>query len=331
MNTKQNEEMLIIGDYGFSGRRLAPLIAGCYLLAAHKLGLKVRTVMQTTKEGNGDLAKEVCSSLRVVNRKSIIVLLASNKLGLSGSLGKSFRRYSKEKEFRFVTTTGLANLPTETLADFTNTLNVDYLKMQRLGGKISSILAKGRVVRVKTSLGTDIEFNIKAQNPIINDGFYWQPRSGGNIPAGEVYIAPKKEGTNGVIIIDGSSRNKANTLLIKKPIRLKIREGEIVEIVGGREAKLLKASLIWAEKKAKIPSSTRSIGEFGIGLNPNCKLMGTMIVDEKTLGTAHIGIGSNNWFGGTIVSPIHLDQVFKNPEIFVDGKKLELPSKKELI
>jgi leucyl aminopeptidase (aminopeptidase T) len=52
--------------------------------------------------------------------------------------------------------------------------------------------------------------------------------------------------------------------------------------------------------------------------------MGAMIIDDKTLGTAHIGIGSNYWFGGSIYAFIHLDQVFKSPMIYFDGKKLEL-------
>ena len=49
-----------------------------------------------------------------------------------------------------------------------------------------------------------------------------------------------------------------------------------------------------------------------------------MIVDDKTLGTAHIGIGSNYWFGGSIYAIIHLDQVFKNPAIYLDGKLLKI-------
>lgn len=68
----------------------------------------------------------------------------------------------------------------------------------------------------------------------------------------------------------------------------------------------------------------RRICELGIGLNPNASIIGAMIVDDKTLGTAHIGIGSNYWFGGNIYAIIHLDQVFKNPTIYFDGELLKI-------
>jgi len=53
-------------------------------------------------------------------------------------------------------------------------------------------------------------------------------------------------------------------------------------------------------------------------------LIGSTIMDEKVLGTAHIGIGSNHWFGGEIKTVYHGDQVFKNPKIYLDGKLLKL-------
>ena len=80
----------------------------------------------------------------------------------------------------------------------------------------------------------------------------------------------------------------------------------------------------WAATQAKNPGSVRRICEFGIGLNPKAKIIGATIVDEKMLGSAHIGIGSNYWFGGTIFAIIHLDQVFKNPKVYCDGKLIEV-------
>ena len=59
-------------------------------------------------------------------------------------------------------------------------------------------------------------------------------------------------------------------------------------------------------------------------MNPKAKIIGAMIIDDKTLGTAHIGIGSNYWFGGNIYAIIHLDQVFRNPKIYLDGKVLKV-------
>jgi len=48
------------------------------------------------------------------------------------------------------------------------------------------------------------------------------------------------------------------------------------------------------------------------------------IIDEKAHNTAHIAIGSNYWFGGSIYAAIHLDQIFRNPKIYVDGRELRI-------
>jgi leucyl aminopeptidase (aminopeptidase T) len=63
---------------------------------------------------------------------------------------------------------------------------------------------------------------------------------------------------------------------------------------------------------------------LGIGINPGALLIGSTIMDEKVLGTAHIGIGSNFWFGGEIKTVFHGDQIFKNPQIFINGERISV-------
>ena len=130
--------------------------------------------------------------------------------------------------------------------------------------------------------------------------------------------------SEGKIVIDGSSRVQNGTILIKEPIILKIKNGNIAEIAGSKEAKELENTLNWAASIAKHPGSIRRICELGIGLNPKAKIIGATLVDDKALGTAHVGIGSNYWFGGNIYAIIHLDQVFRNPRIYFDGKLVEI-------
>jgi len=147
---------------------------------------------------------------------------------------------------------------------------------------------------------------------------------GGNIPIGEVFTPPKWKHAEGTIVIDGSSAYREGTMLIKNPITLTVEKDEIVEIKGGEEAKKLEGSLIWAYRKAKHPWGIKRIGELGIGINPNASIVGATIIDEKTYGTAHVGIGSNYWFGGTIYAIIHYDQIIRNPSITVDDKPLNI-------
>ena len=64
----------------------------------------------------------------------------------------------------------------------------------------------------------------------------------------------------------------------------------------------------------------RIIAEFGVGFNPLALLTGKMLSDEGSIGTAHLGLGSNFTIGGKNEVDFHLDFVFKKPIIFVDNK-----------
>ena len=61
---------------------------------------------------------------------------------------------------------------------------------------------------------------------------------------------------------------------------------------------------------------------MGIGINPKAKIIGNVLEDEKVLGTCHIAIGNNVFYGGSNDVPIHLDGVITRPTIYVDNKKI---------
>ena len=72
--------------------------------------------------------------------------------------------------------------------------------------------------------------------------------------------------------------------------------------------------------------SGRVIAELGIGLNPTISPRGHVMLDEKAARTAHVAIGSNTGpYGGRNQSSIHIDCIFSEPTIEVDGEPVELP------
>mgnify|MGYP002641651079 FL=1 len=196
--------------------------------------------------------------------------------------------------------------------------------MHDKGERIKKALDNGREVHVFTKAGTDLLYNVEGYEAINNDGIYNRKGMGGNLPAGETYIAPNKREVEGTIVIDGSLRLKDRTMIVNNPVKLDIKKGEIVNFGPGYESNLLKQTIEWAHGRSKHPWGVRRIGELGIGTNPNAKIIGATVVDEKMLGTCHFAIGSNAWFGGTIYSIIHLDQVLKDPVIKVDGRLLRV-------
>ena len=320
----KDEKILVVGDTGSENKNIAAVISGAYYLAAQQLNLDAKLVFQKVKS-RGDIAdQDVINSLSELPDKNVIILNQSDKLGNIQELGKSFRRWIKKKNHRFVSAMSLGDLDTDRVNQIVDPMDISYKPFQAAHEKLREQFDVTEEIHITADAGTDLYYNLKGIKGISADGNYTAPGSGGNLPAGEVYAPPNGKRIEGKIVIDGSSRVQNGTLLIQEPITLQIKDGNITEISGGKEAKELENTLNWAASVAKHPGSVRRICELGIGLNPKAKIIGATLVDDKALGTAHVGIGSNYWFGGNIYAIIHLDQVFKNPKIYFDNKLIEL-------
>ncbi|MGF1543099.1 MAG: hypothetical protein ACFB00_01090 [Parvularculaceae bacterium] len=122
----------------------------------------------------------------------------------------------------------------------------------------------------------------------------------------------------GVVFIDGSIPCDEIGLL-DEPVRLTLRDGAIVEMDGNAGA-VAALEKLFADAGPK----SRVLGEFGIGLNPKAELCGRMLEDEGRAGTIHFGFGSNATIGGENVVSFHLDFIFRNPTITIDGEELKV-------
>tara|TARA_Y100000031_G_C8216023_1_gene383371 strand:+ start:521 stop:1594 length:1074 start_codon:yes stop_codon:yes gene_type:complete len=319
-----NEKLLIVGDQGFSQRNVAALMAAGYYVAAKNLGIETNLIIQQVKNTNDSADKSVVEALESLPEKNAIALCLSNKLGSIKELSLSYRNFVRVREHKFVSTTSIGSLNTQHFPYMMNAIDVNYEEMAKRGNHIKEILSAGSEVNVKTALGTDINFDISGKDAIANIGDYYNFGHGGNIPAGETYIPPNgKNGVNGKFVIDASLRHKNGTSLPKHPVTIHVENGDVIDYEGQEEAQWLKETIEQAKERAKRPDNVGKVCELGIGINPNAKLIGSTIIDEKVLGTCHIAIGSNKWFGGDIKTIVHLDQVMNNPEIYVDGKLLK--------
>ncbi len=321
---KKGEKILIMGDTGIKGNNLSAALSACYYLYAKEKGFKTEIVMGDSKT-RGDVADEdVANAFFDFPPYNIVITNLSDRLGSLGKK-KSYRKLCREKPFKFITTTSLGYIPTGYITQLMNLFSIDYRTLRRRQNKLKVYLDRAKEITVKTEEGTSIKMDVEGVNAISADGNFKEYGQGGNLPAGEVYLAPIEGKANGKLVVDASSRNRFKTELIRDPIIIRVKKGSITKIEGGVEANLLKDSLKWAADRAKYPSRVKKIAELGIGMNKSAKVIGTTIIDEKTYGTAHIGIGSNYWFGGTIKTIIHLDQVFRAPQIYVDGNLLKVP------
>ena len=190
----------------------------------------------------------------------------------------------------------------------------DYGALRELTGRVGERLTGCRSVRVTTPGGTDVTFDVTGREWKLDDGVLDQPGAFGNLPAGEAFIAPLASGADGVCVIDRSIALGPEGL-VDEPIRLTFERGRIVAVEGGRSADATRKAIAEAGEGADV------VAELGIGTNAGARITGSIITDEKVLGTAHVAFGDNasGSYGGDNHAAIHVDGVMAEATIEADG------------
>ena len=249
-----------------------------------------------------------------------------------------------KKQMRGVWTPGI------TVDMMNRTAAIDYKEMQERCRKLGELFEGAVSVRVTAPAGTNLLIPINGRKLLNDDGDFSKPGTGGNIPAGEVFISPvvggsqlkaedgsvfeqQSDGCEGVIVYDGSMTFSDGDSIIETPITCKVEKGYVTDISGGAEARRLLKTILEAEvrpfvleKEGKLPQgqaaiykkNARNIGELGIGLNPAATITGNMLEDEKAFHTCHFAIGEN--YDNDAPSLIHLDGVVREPTIVLTYK-----------
>lgn len=128
-------------------------------------------------------------------------------------------------------------------------------------------------------------------------GRTWHIDAGdGDLPCGEIYIAPVENRTNGNVFFETFYLDDVKY----NNVTLQILNGEISGSSHGEIAKHF----------AQMPRENRVVCELGLGMNPNVTdLCGYTVLDEKMAGTFHIAVGANHMFGGKNKASDHIDFV----------------------
>ncbi len=229
---------------------------------------------------------------------------------------------------------------------FKRTVAIDYKRLREECLVIQDILNKADFISIKTAEGTNFTIPIKGRKAFCDDGDFSFPGSGGNLPAGEVFVSPLVGRSSGTIIFNGSMSVKNGDILINNPIKVDVTDGYVTSVEGKTEADALRETInramensILFEKEDKLPQgkgeiykkNAGNIGELGIGLNPKARITGNMLEDEKAYRTCHIAIGSN--YDGDAPALIHLDGLVREPDITAhmeDGKSVLFMKKGEI-
>jgi hypothetical protein len=173
-------------------------------------------------------------------------------------------------------------------------------------------------IRIRGRSGTDLTLRVTGRN-WITDATPLEPGDFANYPGGEIFVAPLADGADGVLVADLTVPYTVEGL-VDEPVTIRFEGGRAVSIEGGRAAEMLRTLVEEAGPSGSV------IAELGIGLNPSISPRGHIMLDEKAGRTAHVALGNNvGSYGGTNKSSIHVDCVFSEPELEVDGRRVEIP------
>lgn len=195
-------------------------------------------------------------------------------------------------------------------------MNVDWKTLARRTRSIAKIVNEADDIRVKTANSTFISFSKKGRKARSDTGILTRKGSFGNLPAGEVYLAPLEGTAHGKLILEWGQTNQLGS-----PVTLTVKDGYVVGISGEDP---------YAEKLSKKLSERKensNIAELGIGTNEAAKRPDNILESEKILGTIHIALGDNSSFGGNVKTPFHQDFVFFQPTVtllYKDGRQRDI-------
>lgn len=292
MAVKPGEQVVIVSDDG------SKAIASVLWEEAAKAGAEPVIVQMVRRSVHGEEPPRVVAQAM----KGADVVIAPTTASITHTKA---RREATQAGAR------VASLPGITEDIMARTVGIDYNEVARETEALAAAVGQASLVEIRTANGTDLKMQVKGRSWVVDTGLYHRPGSFGNLPAGEVYVAPVEGTASGVVVVDGSVGGLGK---VDEPLRLTVREGYVVSIEGGAVARSLE------EKIASVGELGRAIGELGIGTNAYALITGNILEDEKAKGTLHLAVGNNRSFGGNIEVPLHIDLVLLRPTLVIDGK-----------
>ena len=203
---------------------------------------------------------------------------------------------------------------------FWSGINVDYNQLSADGKKLEATLAGGNELEITNPNGTSLKVKIKNCPTYCSDGMITQEdmkkgMAGYSVylPAGEVYLAPVAGTANGKVVVDNFS-------MMGKQI-----EGLVLEFKNGKLVSMdAKTNLDVIKKYYK--TDEKGLDEFSVvdfGINPNVAIpKGSKLLNWVPAGMITLGIGNNQWAGGSNDADNGLSFFVPGSTVKLDGKTL---------
>ncbi len=211
----------------------------------------------------------------------------------------------------------IATLPGITEEVMVTGLAADYENIDQHCKDVLAQVEGAEEIRVTTEKGTDITFEPGDHEWFDDTGLCHEPGDFTNLPAGEVFVSP--ENVNGKYVVDGTMRPHG-LLEDGQTLEFEVEDGYVTSISDDEIREQVETG---AEQ---VGQDAYNLAELGIGTNVAVsELVGSVLLDEKAGGTVHIAIGDDAGIGGGTDAPLHLDGIIREPTVYADGEKVELP------
>jgi 2,5-dihydroxypyridine 5,6-dioxygenase len=194
-------------------------------------------------------------------------------------------------------------------------LAADFAALGETARRLAEKIDAASEFHLTSALGTDLRgsFEGRAGRPLW--GVADQPGGYAAPPDVEVGAAPVEGTASGTVVVDGSVLFLGPDQL-PTPIELRFEGGQLVDALGPEAWRLLDAI-----ERSGDPRM-RTLAEVSIGLNPLSRPGGSALELEGILGGAHVAVGNNVPYGGSVDARSHIDSVLLRGTLSVDGAPL---------
>lgn len=303
LDAKAGEHLLIVTDE----QRIE--IGNAFYEAGEGLGMEGRLFV--LEDGERPLAELPHDLRRALDGANIMVDV--------------FVAYPEETPFRveLLSTAKDANVRTGHGPGITDTMmlegamRVDFRKLAEIGDLMVDRLDGAVRAHLTSPAGSDIWFTTRGRK--FETDVRIGPAAFGNLPNGEVRVAPLETEAQGTLVCDSTIGDLGTA---PSPVAIEVVAGRITSIRGEDGALVERI-----EELTSLDDEASSVGELAFGINPLARVTGNMLEDEKALGTVHVAFGNNLEMGGRNGSRTHRDFHVLRPTLtveFEDGQTREV-------
>lgn len=170
-------------------------------------------------------------------------------------------------------------------------LAADYNRVARSCRRLRERLAAATSAHIEFSTGHRLTFDLRFREPEVDNGQMHRdqpPPRIINLPSGETFVAPyegersEPSRTSGVLPVWWRT----------DVVRLQIAANRVEEVQGADRSAAHLREFLFAD------SARCNVAELGLGCNPNARVWGNVLEDEKA--GPHIALGRSEHIGGTV-------------------------------